>query len=228
MSRLNPLQPGTCRRTVSLETVQRHHDIEEQKLRGKREIYRKRNEMYVKSMYGNPSEKEEVKQDSRTALLQQMKEKDLADKTATTEKTKESDFAINYDRICLQQDRQDRINKEKYLQQFRNENKRLIELRAEQQKNNRESRHLEERNLLQQSPINWSHTLHRLNMTCKHNKSCMRHLHFIVNKNSCMLAFICGVLLHKLAAGQVKHCQVYSINFNEGKLQLIFIMNVFK
>ena len=55
-----------------------------------------------------------------------MKEKDLADKTATTEKTKESDFAINYDRICLQQDRQDRINKEKYLQQFRNENKRVI------------------------------------------------------------------------------------------------------
>lgn len=53
-----------------------------------------------------------------------MQEKALADKRAMTEKTKESDFAINYDRVCTQQDREDRINKERYLQQFRNENKR--------------------------------------------------------------------------------------------------------
>ena len=59
------------------------------------------------------------------ALLQQMKEKDTTDKNAMVERTKESDFAINYDRICLQQDKEDRINKEKYLQQFRNENKRV-------------------------------------------------------------------------------------------------------
>ena len=54
-----------------------------------------------------------------------MQEKALADKRAMTEKTKESDFAINYDRVCIQQDREDRINKERYLQQFRNENKRV-------------------------------------------------------------------------------------------------------
>ena len=54
-----------------------------------------------------------------------MKDKALANKTAVTKGTKESDFAINYDRICLQQDKEDRINKEKYLQQFRNENKRV-------------------------------------------------------------------------------------------------------
>ncbi|XP_020606817.1 uncharacterized protein LOC110045557 [Orbicella faveolata] len=160
MSRLNPLQPGTCRRTVSLETVLGHHEIQEHKLRGKREAYKRRNDLYVKAMYGNPLEKEEVKQDSRTALLQQMQEKALADKRAMTEKTKESDFAINYDRVCTQQDREDRINKERYLQQFRNENKRLMELRAEQQKKNTQARHHEERSLLQQSPINWSHTLH--------------------------------------------------------------------
>ena len=54
-----------------------------------------------------------------------MEEKALADKRAMTEKTKESDFAINYDRVCIQQDREERINKERYLQQFRNENKRV-------------------------------------------------------------------------------------------------------
>ena len=54
-----------------------------------------------------------------------MKEKDEAHQTHLTERIKESDFAINYDRICLQQDKEERINKEKYLQQFRNENKRV-------------------------------------------------------------------------------------------------------
>ncbi|KAL9959672.1 hypothetical protein ACROYT_G033015 [Oculina patagonica] len=160
MSRLNPLQPTTCKRTVSHETVLGHHEIQESFLRGKREVYKRRNERYVKAMYGNPLEKEQVKQDSRAALLQQMQEKALADKQATSDKTKESEFAINYDRVCIQQDREDRINKERYLQQFRNENKRLMELRAEQQKNNTQARHQEERSLLQQSPINWSHTLH--------------------------------------------------------------------
>lgn len=160
MSHLNPLKPETCRRTVSLETVQPHHVNHEHKLRGKREIYKLRNDAYAKPMYGNSMEKERVKQESRRALLQQMKEKDEAHQTHLTERIKESDFAINYDRICLQQDKEERINKEKYLQQFRNENKRLMELRAEQQKRNTEKRHLEERDLLQQSPINWSHTLH--------------------------------------------------------------------
>lgn len=55
-----------------------------------------------------------------------MKEKELADKNAMAEKTKESDFAISYDRICIEQDKEDKINKEKYLQQFRNENKRVL------------------------------------------------------------------------------------------------------
>jgi len=160
MSSLNPLQPGTCKRTASLETVQGHHEIDQLKLRGKREAYKRRNDLYIKAMYGSPSEKEKVKQDSRAALLQQMQEKTLADKRAMTEKTKESDFAINYDRVCVQQDREERINKERYLQQFRNENKKLMELRAEQQKKNTQARYHEERSLLQQNPINWSQTLH--------------------------------------------------------------------
>jgi len=46
---------------VSLETVLGHHEIQEHKLRGKREAYKRRNDLYVKAMYGNPLEKEEVK-----------------------------------------------------------------------------------------------------------------------------------------------------------------------
>lgn len=56
-----------------------------------------------------------------------------------------------------------------------------MELRAEQQKKNTQARHQEERSLLQQSPINWSHTLHWLHWNS--NRCCpgsigISHLHF--------------------------------------------------
>ena len=61
MSRLNPLKPVGCRRTVSLETIQSNHEIQESKIRGKREAYNRKNEAYIKSLYGNQREKEEVR-----------------------------------------------------------------------------------------------------------------------------------------------------------------------
>ena len=61
MSQINPLQPYEAKRTVCLETVNPHHDIEKLKIDAKREVYRLRNQGYVKAMYGNPSEKEEVR-----------------------------------------------------------------------------------------------------------------------------------------------------------------------
>ena len=61
MSNSNPLRPTGCKRTVSLETVVRHHDIQERRWQGKRGTYRRRNETYVKAIYGSPEEKEQVK-----------------------------------------------------------------------------------------------------------------------------------------------------------------------
>ena len=61
----------------------------------------------------------------RMALLEQIEEKEKVNSTKKIEKAKESGFAINYDRICIQQDKEDRINKGRYLQQFRNENKKV-------------------------------------------------------------------------------------------------------
>ena len=44
-----------------METVSRHHEIQERKLQGKREAYKRRNDAYVKAMYGSQQEKEEVR-----------------------------------------------------------------------------------------------------------------------------------------------------------------------
>lgn len=62
MSNSNPLRTDACmKRTVSMETVLRHHEIQERKLQGKREAYKRRNDTYVKAMCGSPQDKEEVR-----------------------------------------------------------------------------------------------------------------------------------------------------------------------
>lgn len=61
MNTNNPLQPPEGKRTFALETKEPHYDNELVKLANKREIYRRRNEKYVKAMYGDPAGKEEVR-----------------------------------------------------------------------------------------------------------------------------------------------------------------------
>lgn len=61
MSNNRPLQPTDGRRTFTLESKGSHHENDQVKLMNKREIYRRRNEQYVKAMYGDPTAKEEVR-----------------------------------------------------------------------------------------------------------------------------------------------------------------------
>ncbi|XP_032230519.1 trichohyalin [Nematostella vectensis] len=160
MSKANPLRPGEGKRTVSLETVASQQQVEEHKLRGKREAYMKRHELYVKSMYGNVIEKEQVRQKQRALLQEQIAEQDNKHRQYLDDRYKESNFAIHYDEACRRQDAEDRNNRKAYLQKFRDENKRLMETRAEQLRREREAQHQRERELLALSPINWTKTLH--------------------------------------------------------------------
>lgn len=61
MTSTKPLQRPDGKRTFSLETKDLNHDNEQAKLMSKREIYRQRNEQYVKAMYGDITAKEEVR-----------------------------------------------------------------------------------------------------------------------------------------------------------------------
>ncbi|EDO30462.1 predicted protein [Nematostella vectensis] len=124
MSKANPLRPGEGKRTVSLETVASQQQVEEHKLRGKREAYMKRHELYVKSMYGNVIEKEQVRQKQRALLQEQIAEQDNKHRQYLDDRYKESNFAIHYDEACRRQDAEDRNNRKAYLQKFRDENKR--------------------------------------------------------------------------------------------------------
>ncbi|KXJ16252.1 uncharacterized protein LOC110236122 [Exaiptasia diaphana] len=160
MTSTKSLQPPDVKRTFSLETKDLNHDNEQAKLVNKREIYRQRNQQYVKAMYGDIAAKEEVRKNNRISLQQQIQEHDNNFQRHLKERYKESDFAINYDKACLQQDAVDKYERLKYLKTFRDENKKIMERKAEQLKHERQAAYVQERKLLSQSPINWSKTLH--------------------------------------------------------------------
>ena len=61
----------------------------------------------------------------RAALQQQVQDHHQQQKKLSTDRYKESEFAIQYDKACLSQDREDRVNRKNYLKQFRDENKRV-------------------------------------------------------------------------------------------------------
>jgi hypothetical protein len=71
----------------------------------------------------------------------------------------ESDRAINFDRKCLEDDRAAFQKKSAFLRQFRDENKRLMELKEQQRKLNRLHGNQSDVELLRYNPINWSQTL---------------------------------------------------------------------
>ena len=60
---------------------------------------------------------------NRVSLQQQIQEHDDNHQRYLTERYKESDFTINYDNSCKQQDAEDKQNRLDYLKQFRDENK---------------------------------------------------------------------------------------------------------
>ena len=74
-------------------------------------------------------------------------------------KIHETNLAIHNDNQCHATDKDDKRRKVEYLNQFRDENKRLMELREEQRKIQVVIEHGREREILRYNPINWSCSL---------------------------------------------------------------------
>ncbi|XP_031566364.1 uncharacterized protein LOC116301446 [Actinia tenebrosa] len=125
MSNTKNLRTPESKKTASSETSKTHLDDEQMKLINKRDAHRRRNEAYVKVVYGNSTEREEVRRRNRISLQQQIEERDENHRTFMKNRFGESEFAINYDKACLHQDAQDRKNRHDYLKTFRDENKRV-------------------------------------------------------------------------------------------------------
>lgn len=63
---------------------------------------------------------------NRVSLQQQIQEHDDNYQRHLKDRYKESDFAINYDKACLQQDAVDKYDRLTYLKTFRDENKKVF------------------------------------------------------------------------------------------------------
>lgn len=136
-----------------------HFEIENARQQKKRELKNKQYIQYTTKVYGTPCEKEAARKDHREALLEQIKQKDSDEKTKSTLKVKESQGALAYDRSCLESDQQEHTKKANYLKDFRDGNKKLIEIRSEEKRKQRDEENHRERELLKKNPINWSNSL---------------------------------------------------------------------
>jgi len=159
LPKLNPLRPPRLSRTVTLETTDSHYQNELRSLLMKREQYHKSHNRWMKPFYGSKVEQEDYRKNTREVLKSQMSDRENSYRQYLIERMEESDRAISYDRKCLDDDRKAFQKKSAFLRQFRDENKRLMELKEQQQKLNRLHTNQCEGELLRYNPINWSQTL---------------------------------------------------------------------
>ncbi|XP_033116406.1 uncharacterized protein LOC117116464 [Anneissia japonica] len=159
LPRINPLRPPLTRRTVTLETTDAHYLNESRTNNMKRSQYYRFHSAWGKPFYGNKSEQEIYRKGIREVLKDQMSGKDQEMKQQLTDKVKESEDAVNYDKKCINEDKEAYQKKITFLMQFRDENKRLIESREEQRRLEARYRNRSEQELLRYNPINWTQTL---------------------------------------------------------------------
>lgn len=113
----------------------------------------------MKPIYGSKLEQEEYRKHIRTSLKDQMSDKATVHKTFMVDRVKESETAVAYDRQCLDKDKDSLIKKSLYLHKFRDENKKLMEKREQEMRQNRDHSNKVEQELLRYNPINWSQSL---------------------------------------------------------------------
>jgi len=138
------------------ETVDTQYQLETDRLSKKRELRTKQYNEYRILFYGTPQEKEDVKQKHRQALLDQVKGKEVGLKDQYNAKVSSGS--------TIPKEVKNKItnvnkSKEEYLKQFRDQNKQLMERRANEQRTKREEENRKEQELLKNDPINWSKTL---------------------------------------------------------------------
>ncbi|XP_059800711.1 uncharacterized protein LOC132378059 isoform X3 [Hypanus sabinus] len=138
--RINPLHPpGMKRRTVSLETFAAHHHNQQRAL-----VMR---------------QKEYNRHEIRQLLKWQMNQRWEAQRFALFKRAKEGEEAREAERQAVLQDLEKQSARFRFLQAFRDENKKLMEMQWKERRLAKSMDCLREREMLQYNPINWSGTL---------------------------------------------------------------------
>ncbi|CAJ0948580.1 unnamed protein product [Ranitomeya imitator] len=109
--------------------------------------------------YGNTIEKEEYRREIRQLLKKQMSDKWSTTRETLLSQSKELEALKEADRSAILQDLEQERAKALFLRRYRDENKRLMEKKWQENRLTRSMETLKERELLQYNPINWSGTL---------------------------------------------------------------------
>ncbi|XP_075687819.1 uncharacterized protein LOC142656794 [Rhinoderma darwinii] len=158
--RLNPLHPpGVRRRIVSLETVAAHHHNQQRVMNMQQKEYSRFHQGWRRPFYGTATEKEEYRREIRQLLKKQMSEKWTIAREVLASQSKELEALKEADRFAVFQDLEQERAKAFFLRRYRDENKRLMESKWQENRLTRSMETLKERELLQYNPINWSGTL---------------------------------------------------------------------
>ncbi|XP_066283124.1 uncharacterized protein [Branchiostoma lanceolatum] len=159
--RLNPLRPPQHegRRNVSLETVETHHHNLQRSLTMQQAQHFRFHNSWRKPYYGTPAEKESHRKDIRLILQEQMAERMQMQRESFRDRKQESEFAVQHDRQCLTDDAQNYRKRAEYLQHFRDENKKLMEWKWDQSRQQRQRQDQLDREIMKYNPINWSGSL---------------------------------------------------------------------
>lgn len=121
--------------------------------------YQGYHDQWSRPVYGSPVTQEGYRKQIRETLKFQMAERDKESRQSNRYKIQETNLALHNDNECHLTDKDDKRRKLEYLKQFRDENKRLMELREEQRKIQVVIEHGREREILRYNPINWTCSL---------------------------------------------------------------------
>ncbi|XP_055504109.1 uncharacterized protein LOC129704788 [Leucoraja erinacea] len=158
--RINPLHPpGVKRRTVSLETFAAHHHNQQRALVMRQKEYNRYHQGWQRPFYGSVAEKEEYRREIRQLLKWQMSQQWEAQRYALFKRAKEGEEAREAERQAILKDLEKQSARSRFLQAFRDENKKLMEIQWKEKRLAKSMDSLRERELLQYNPINWSGTL---------------------------------------------------------------------
>ncbi|XP_038668409.1 flocculation protein FLO11 isoform X2 [Scyliorhinus canicula] len=158
--RINPLHPpGVKRRTVALETFAAHHHNQQRVLVMRQKEYNRYHQGWQRPFYGSVAEKEEYRREIRQLLKWQMGQQWESQRYALVNRIKEGEAAREAERQANLLDLEKQSARSRFLQEIRDENKKLMETQWKEKRLAKSLDSLRERELLQYNPINWSCTL---------------------------------------------------------------------
>uniref|UniRef100_A0A4W3JX49 Uncharacterized LOC103176613 n=1 Tax=Callorhinchus milii TaxID=7868 RepID=A0A4W3JX49_CALMI len=123
---INPLHPpGVKRRTVSLETLSAHHHNQQRVTVMQQKEYNRYHQGWQRPFYGSVAEKEEYRYEIRQLLKWQMSQRWEGQRHALIDRIREGEAASEAQRQELLRDREKQVIRARFLQAFRDENKRV-------------------------------------------------------------------------------------------------------